>query len=77
MGRILHADDLLHMTEAAQKADLTKLLMVKLLFIRHSLKLAAAALFIYGTEFLLTQTKHYLSMLSIEIIVTQRPDNVQ
>ena len=77
MGRVLHADDLLHMTEAAQKADLPELLMVQLFLIAHSLKLAAAALFIHGTEFLLAQREHHLSMLSIEIIVTQRPDNVQ
>ena len=43
---ILHADDLLHMTEPPQEFDLPELFMMQLLDIAHTLQLAASALLI-------------------------------
>lgn len=47
--RVLHADDFLHMAEGAKEFYAVALLPAELGFVVHILKLAAAALLIYGT----------------------------
>ena len=53
MQRIVHTDDLVHVTERSEKADLLQLFVPQLFRIAHPLQLASPALFRVGTGYLI------------------------